>query len=517
MRTYSPRWGAGAVAVGSALIPALHPLLRPLIGIPSHLLWFALTLPVAIVTYTWGIKAAVAAVVASVAWVGLGEHLFGGGYGVSADEATQLALMIATGFTSALLAGFSLAARAEREHARRVDAQLGQVQKMEAIGRLAGGVAHDFNNLLTVILSTAHVLRDETAPGTQAREDLDTIVGAATSASDLTRQLLAFSRRKEHTKRVLDINAVVSGMEGMLRRLVGEDVAVRFELAANTGHIEADAGQLEQVVMNLVANARDAMPEGGTITISTAARHIGARSSALRAGGGALAAGTYAVLEVTDTGVGMDAATRARIFEPFFTTKPPGKGTGLGLATVFGIIKAAGGDVLVASAPGKGTCIAVYFRQVPPPGTGSAASPVAGVHPIGAGRTVLVVEDQPLVREATRRMLQGMGFDVTAVEDGRAAVELLEQRPPFDLIVTDLVMPRMGGLDLAEFAERRAPNTRVLIVSGHADDGAGLRAALQRGRHFLHKPYDARTLGIAVENALADSAPAAPAGATTSQ
>ena len=533
-------WAKWAVASAAVVLPAAHPLLLGAIGAPSHLLWFALPLSAAIVTYAWGFRGAIPAVLGAVVWVGVGERAFGGGYGTSADEATMVALMTAVGLISALIAGFALAVRAEQERTRAAHLQLAQGQKMEAIGRLAGGVAHDFNNLLTVIVSTAHVLRDDTKPGTQAHEDIEAIIGAANSATDLTRQLLTFSRRKDHVKRVLDINATVRGMEGMVRRLVGADVAFNFKLDAAAGHVETDSGQLEQIVMNLVANSRDAMPSGGQITIATGALRITADDAARKAAEG-LKAGTYAVLEVTDTGEGMDDATRARMFEPFFTTKGPGKGTGLGLATVFGIVRDAGGDVLVSSRPGKGTCIRACFRQAVAPADPAratanarrvdtaasvattadeattaneaaaaagatrasnatpAASVDAGATATGARKVALLVEDEPTVRAVTRRMLEQLGYRVTVAEDGDAAIRAFDRDPAgVDVVISDIVMPGKSGLVVAQHVCMRSPNTPVLFVSGHTTDHAGLRAALERGHQFIQKPYDLATLAAAI-------------------
>lgn len=500
MLSQSRRTARWIVAALAFTLPAAHPLLLPAVGAPSHLLWFILTLPVAIASYSFGVRGAAGSLLAASVWVASGELLFGNGYGVGADDTTVIALTTAVGLTGALIAGFSLAARSEHARNREIELQLAQAQKMEAIGRLAGGVAHDFNNLLTVILSTAHVLRESAAPDSEAREDADAIVGAANSAASLTRQLLAFSRRQAQEKRDLDLSAVVTGMEGMLRRLIGEDVTLVVSAAAPV-RVRADAGQLEQVLMNLVANARDAMPAGGRIDVRASRQRV----TAARASGG-LSTGDYALLEVADTGAGMDAATRARVFEPFFTTKPVGKGTGLGLATVFGIVREAGGAIQVASALGKGTCFRVYLPElVAPQASEPRAEVPEAIGAIPAARSILLAEDQPEVRDATRRMLERLGYRVEVADSGRSAARRFDAAPSrIDLLIADLVMPEVGGLQLAEYVGAVRPELPVLLVSGYTDDHAGLQAALAKGYHFLAKPFDSQRLAASVTGALAE-------------
>jgi len=490
------RWLVGA---GAFLLPAAHPLVMPAIGAPSHLLWFTLTLAVAIASYNFGTRGAFWSLVASGVWVAAGEWLFGRGYGVAADDATIIALTSAVVLTGALIAGFSLAARAEHARVRSVELQLAQAQKMEAVGRLAGGIAHDFNNLLTVILSTAHVIRDDAQPGTVVHDDASAIADAAKSAADLTRQLLAFSRRQPLAKRVLNAADVVRGVEGMLRRLIGEDIRLIVETPTQPLMINADAGQIEQVVMNLAVNARDAMPAGGVLKLCLTLRRLSPSHVV-----NGLPEGDYVALEVVDSGIGMDEATQARIFEPFFTTKPLGQGTGLGLATVYGIVRDAGGAIVVTSREGAGAAFRVYFPAATAPAPATALPPAASAPVAANRRTILLAEDQDLVRESTRRMLERLGFTVEAAADGLAAAAAFDRDPNrVDLVIADLVMPTMGGLKLAEHVTARRPGTPILLVSGYTDDTSGLHAAMARGYAFLQKPYDLETLGANVASALA--------------
>jgi len=361
MRVNQITWTQWVMATVAFMLPAVHPLLRPLVGMPSHLLWFVHALPVAIMAYRWGLKGAILAILASAALVGFGERSFGHGYGVPADEATIMALMIAVGITSALVAGFAISAKAEETLRREVQAALLQSQKIEAIGRLAGGVAHDFKNLLAIILGTTELLLSNAPPEDSAQlDDLTAIQSAARSAAKLTSQLLAFSRQQKHAPQILDVGAVLREMTGMLQRVIGEGVTLTLDLAAADAHALADATQVEQVVMNLVVNARDAMPAGGRIAIRL--EHADLRRAGEVDG---LPPGPYVTLSVQDTGEGMDAETRAKAFEPFFTTKPSGKGTGLGLATVFGIVRQANGGIVIASERGAGTRMTVYLPRVP--------------------------------------------------------------------------------------------------------------------------------------------------------
>jgi nitrogen-specific signal transduction histidine kinase len=378
---------------------------------------------------------------------------------------------------------------------RRLEEQLRQAQKMEAIGRLAGGIAHDFNNLLTTVLGYSDLVLKDLGPGDPHTAELMEIKRAAERASTLTRQLLAFGRKQILSPQVLDLNAAVLGTEKMLRRLIGEDVVLHVALDESTPlWVRADAGQIEQVVVNLALNARDAMPEGGTLLIET--------KKAPRGGEGA-----WATLAITDTGTGMDAETRARIFEPFFTTKEKGKGTGLGLATVYGIVTQVGGEVAVDSAPGKGSRFVISFPEVGPPPSDErqrrpSAAGVPAVPPAGA-RRILLVEDEETVRVLARRMLEESGYRVATAKDGEDALRLVEaQRDPFDLLVSDLVMPGMSGQALAAKLRVASPTTRVLFISGYTEDTVARKTIAESGVAFLQKPFTRDTLARKVAETL---------------
>ena len=322
-----------------------------------------------------------------------------------------------------------------------LELELRQAQKMEGIGQLAGGIAHDFNNLLTVIQGNSDLALDGLDPSSPSHADICEIKRAATSAAALTKQLLAFGRRQVLQPRPIELRTVIRTVESMLSRLIGDNIELVLELDEKGGFVLADPGQIEQVIINLTVNARDAMPDGGRITIgtSTVAQH--AKSADWVAG---VAAGVCERLTVSDTGVGMDKATRDRIFEPFFTTKPLGHGTGLGLSTVHGIVKQSGGELHVSSAPGKGTSFTIYFPQVSTTGA-SEAAPVATRSATGS-ETILVVEDQPLLRELVRRILQQKGYRVLEAPDGEEAIKVAESAArPIQLVITDVVMPGMNA------------------------------------------------------------------------
>ena len=344
---------------------------------------------------------------------------------------------------------------------RRLETQLLHAQKMEAVGRLAGGVAHDFNNLLTVILSYSDLLLEDMPPDAPDRGDIAEIRQAAVAASTLTRQLLAFSRQQVLEPRVLDVNAVVSSTEKLLTRLLGEDVRLTTSLATGLGAVKVDPGQLEQIIMNLAVNARDAMPRGGRLSIETA--NVDMDEAYVR-GHPIAQPGRYVMLAVSDTGIGMDAVTQARIFEPFFTTKEVGKGTGLGLATVYGIVKQSGGFIWVYSEPGHGTSFKIYLPRVDEPVTPVAA---ATPRPARGSETVLVVEDVAAVRAVTREMLQRHGYTVLDAPDGETALRLaLTHHAAIQLLVTDVVMPDVGGRELADRLVKLRPDIRCCTCRG---------------------------------------------------
>ncbi|MFO0750532.1 MAG: GAF domain-containing protein [Myxococcota bacterium] len=363
--------------------------------------------------------------------------------------------------------------------------QLRQAQKMEAVGRLAGGVAHDFNNLLTVILSYVTLLLDELPSPEQTRADLREVKEASERAADLTRQLLAFSRQQVTQPRVLDLGAIVEGLAKMNRRIIGEDIEYKTLHAAGLGRVKADPRHIEQVVMNLVVNARDAMPQGGQLTIETrnvdldehyADEHLG------------VAPGRYVMLAVSDTGTGMDKATQLRIFEPFFTTKAVGKGTGLGLSTVFGIVKQSGGHIWVYSELGQGTTFKIYF----PRSDAGVSAEVAAAPPttLSGGETLLVVEDDEQLRAIARNVLRRHGYDVLEARNGHEGLAEATRFPgPIHLLVTDVVMPQMGGRELARRLEATRPGLKVLYMSGYTDDAIVHHGVLEPGVTLLQKPF----------------------------
>ena len=380
---------------------------------------------------------------------------------------------------------------------RQLEAQLAQAQKMEAIGRLAGGVAHDFNNLLTVILSYSELLLEELPKDSSNRDDIGQIRKAAQGASELTRQLLAFSRQQVLEPKVVDLNAAVSGIERLLGRVLREDIQLRCTLSADAGTVRVDPGQLEQVIMNLAVNARDAMPNGGQLTVETA--NVDLDETYMQAHPLA-APGRYVMLAVTDTGTGMDAATQAQIFEPFFTTKEVGKGTGLGLATVQGIVQQSGGFIWVYSEPNQGTCFKIYLPRVD--ALVSEVAAVAGESTRGT-ETVLVVEDVEAVRAVTRRMLERYGYRVLEAADGEAAIRLAANSAEhIHLLLTDVVMPNVSGRDLAEVFAKRYPDSKVLFMSGYTDDAIVRHGILQEGIAYLQKPFTPDSLASKVRKVL---------------
>jgi len=372
---------------------------------------------------------------------------------------------------------------------RRLEGQLLQAQKMEAVGRLAGGVAHDFNNLLTVILSYSDLLLEDLPLDIPDREDVEEIRKAAIAASALTRQLLAFSRQQVLEPRVLDVNTVVASTEKLLTRLLGEDVSLTTSLAVALGAVKVDPGQLEQIIMNLAVNARDAMPRGGRLSIETGNVEM---DEGYVSGHPLARPGHYVMLAVSDTGIGMDAATQARIFEPFFTTKEAGKGTGLGLATVYGIVRQSGGFIWVYSEPGHGTSFKIYLPRVD-----ESVSPAVPAAPqvVGGSETVLVVEDVAAVRAVTRQMLERQGYRVLEASNGATALSLAQQHQSgIHLLVTDVVMPEVSGRELADQLVQLRPDMKVLFMSGYTDDAIVRHGILQEGIAYLQKPFTPDTL-----------------------
>ena len=376
---------------------------------------------------------------------------------------------------------------AERKRAERAlslaEEQLRQAQKMEAIGRLAGGVAHDFNNLLSIILSYSTVLIDDMKPNDPIRADLEEIRKAGERAANLTRQLLAFSRQQVIEPRILDLNEVVSGMDGMIRRLVREDVELKT-IPGALGRVKADPGHIEQVIINLVVNARDAMPDGGRLTIETANADLDETYAREHLG---VTAGPHVMLAVSDSGSGMDKATQERIFEPFFTTKGIGKGTGLGLSTVFGIVKQSGGSVWVYSEIGKGTTFKVYLPRTDE--VGAAFRPRVQAASLRGSETILLVEDEDQLRVVARGILLRNGYHVLDARHGGEALLLCEKHEgTIHLLLTDVVMPQMSGRELATRLSAIRPETRVLYMSGYTDEVIVHHRVLDAGITLLQKP-----------------------------
>jgi PAS domain S-box-containing protein len=380
----------------------------------------------------------------------------------------------------------------------RAENELRQSQKMEAVGRLAGGVAHDFNNILTVINASCSFLEEGLHASEPLLEDIRTISEASQSAARLTRQLLAFSRRQVLEPRPLDLNVLVGESEKMLNRLIGEDIRIRVEPAPALGFALADPGQLEQVIVNLAVNARDAMPDGGTLTITTANVELDEVFVSLHAGS---SAGPFVRLVVSDTGVGMDAETLARVFEPFFTTKGVGKGTGLGLSTVYGIVKQSGGFIAVDSAPGRGSTFGIYLPRVEPAGQPWQPPSEAGSSR-GRGETILLVEDNNQLRAAATRTLKKMGYRVFAASGLDEARRIAATEGPIHLLLTDVVMPGGSGRDVSTAVAAAHPAAKVLYMSGFTDEAIVHRGVLDPGTAFLHKPFTQDSLGRKVREVL---------------
>jgi signal transduction histidine kinase len=378
--------------------------------------------------------------------------------------------------------------------------QLRQSQKMQAIGRLAGGVAHDFNNLLTVITGYCDLLARQAGPDDLRSRELREIRKAADRAAALTRQLLAFSRKQVISPRLLDLNAVVTGMEKMLRRLIGEDVELRTVLTPGLPPIKADEGQLEQVIMNLAINARDAMPQGGRLLVETALVHLDELRHLLP--GNEFTPGEDARLCISDNGVGMTAEVKAHLFEPFFTTKPQGQGTGLGLATCYGIIQQAGGHVLIYSEQGHGTTVKIYLPAFPAEVVTAAPTPVGDQLPAGEG-TILVVEDEDALRELAACVLRDCGYRVVVAANGEEGVAKAQaHRAELDLIVTDVIMPKMGGQEMITRLQPLPARTKVLFTSGYTDDALAEHGVLGPEIAFMEKPFSPARLAQKVRELL---------------
>ena len=377
---------------------------------------------------------------------------------------------------------------------RRMEERLAEAEKMEAVGRLAGGVAHDFNNLLTVISGYAAILRDDPT----ATEPLEEIVHAAEQATALTRQLLAFSRRQVMNPEAVDVNEIVGGMRSMLERIIGDDIHVAVRLADAVAPVEADRAQIERVVLNLAANARDAMPQGGRLTIETADVMLDESYSATH---GDVTPGPHVLLAVSDTGAGMSEEVRRRLFEPFFTTKAGG-GTGLGLATVFGVVKQSGGSIFVYSEEGRGTTFKIYLPASTAPLPRAAEAEEAAETGDGS-ETIVVVEDDESVRELVRLMLEGCGSEILSAPDADAAARICSEHPRgVDMLLTDVVMPEVGGRVLAERLTALFPDLRVLFMSGYSDEAVFRHGIIRPDTSFIEKPFSQAALARKVREVL---------------
>ncbi|MEX2048171.1 MAG: response regulator, partial [Gemmatimonadota bacterium] len=394
----------------------------------------------------------------------------------------------------------AIARRAAEEQRLELEERLRQAQKMEAVGQLAAGIAHDFNNLLTVIQGYGELVLAGMDDDDPRRRDVLEIAGAADRAAQLTSRLLTFSRRERARTELVDVSALVSGLESLLRRTLGEQVDLHLALAPSLPPVVSDPGELEQVLLNLAVNARDAMPLGGVLTISTDGLEVDARLARHRP---ELSPGRYVRLSVADTGLGMTADVKARALEPFFTTKEQGYGTGLGLATVWGIVSQAGGALELDSAHGDGTTVSVVLPAgavgAPSPGVPSSASAPVQT----GGETVLVVEDEPSVRELISRILSEHGYRVLAAGDGAEALALVERHEArLDLLLTDVVLPGVSGSELVAILTAARPGLSVLAMSGYAGEGIAHGRRLDDGVPFLAKPFSREALLSAVRDAL---------------
>jgi len=384
-------------------------------------------------------------------------------------------------------------------HRKQLEEQLRQAQKMEAVGMLAGGIAHDFNNLLTIINGYSQMLLSSLSESDENRSSVEQIMKAGERAAELTRQLLTFSRRQVVRPKVQDLNVVVAGAAVMLRRLIGEHIELRIITAPELAKIHADRSQVEQVIINLAVNSRDAMPTGGTLTIETQSVEF---SEPFPGPHTTLKPGRYVMLAVSDTGSGMDEQTRSRLFEPFFTTKAQGQGTGLGLSTVYGIMKQSAGEIMVYSEPDQGTCVKAYFPAA------SASLPSADTdtpreEAAPGSETVMVVEDDEAVRKLVRDTLEKQGYRLLVAASGPEALSIAERfDSPIELLITDMVMPQMSGRQLAERMKTVRPQTQILFISGYTESAIVQTATLGYENTFLQKPFTPSMLSRAVRELL---------------
>ena len=398
-----------------------------------------------------------------------------------------------------LALAYDVTARKEAEEAlRKTEEQLRQSQKLEAVGKLAGGIAHDFNNLLTAIIGYNDLALRKLQPDDALRRNLEEIGRASESAANLTRQLLAFSRKQMLQPKVLDLNSIVFDMDRMLRRLIGEDIDLVTLLEPRLGQVKADPGQIEQVIMNLAVNARDAMPKGGKLTIETKNVYLDRAYASTHP---SVQPGKYVMLAVSDSGTGMDVETQARIFEPFFTTKEVGRGTGLGLSMIYGIVKQSGGNIWVYSEPGHGTTFKIYLPRIEEEASTESTLVTAGT--ARGTETILVVEDEAGLRELIKEILEEEGYTVLATHDGHEALSICEQHDEsIDLLITDVVMPGLSGRELAERLADNRPQVKVLFMSGYTDDAVVRHGVLEAEALFLQKPFTPDALARKVREVL---------------
>lgn len=390
---------------------------------------------------------------------------------------------------------------------RELEQQLVLSQRLEAVGKLSGGVAHDFNNILGVIIGYSEALQQDIKPENSLREAVDEIQRAGQRAAALTQQLLAFSRKQVLEPKILDVNSIIADMQKMLHRLIGEDVALKFNPGAGLGNVKADRGQLEQVVLNLAVNARDAMPHGGELRIETSNAELNEKDAQRHR---YVVPGRYIMLKVNDTGTGMDAETQSHIFEPFFTTKEKGKGTGLGLATVYGVVKQSGGYIWLDSAPGKGTTFHIFLPRTERIQEAIQHAPPVSM-PSQRAQTILVVEDEPSLRKLTRNTLKEAGYMVLEARDAAEAIEITSKPGiSIDVLLTDVIMPGMSGGDLAKKLSEERPSLGVLFMSGYTDGAIETHGDLKAGLVVLRKPFTREALLRAIGNAVAQ-APRKPA------
>jgi PAS domain S-box-containing protein len=420
-------------------------------------------------------------------------------------DGTEFPVEISLSYVETTEGTFAIAFVNDISDRKRLEDRLLEAQKMEAVGRLAGGVAHDFNNMLTVIAGYNCMILDDLSPLDPLRGCAEEVLKAADRAAALTRQLLAFSRRQVMQPCVMNINTAVVHTEKMLRRLIGEDVELVLSLREDAGNIKADPNHIEQAIVNLALNARDAMPEGGRITVETANAHLDETYARTHLG---VKPGEFVMVAVSDTGHGMDAETRRRLFEPFFTTKEKGKGTGLGLATVYGVVKQLGGDIWVYSEPGQGTTFKLYFPRVTENASLPAASPVEADR-APSTEAILVVEDEQAVRDLTVKILRKLGHTVLAAANGTEAIEIATSHSgPIALLLTDVVMPNMSGRQVAEHLLKLRPELKVLYLSGYTDNTVVHHGVLEDGVEFLPKPFSREALARKIRDVLGTAPPA---------